>query len=643
MTGQRRHDEPAPHPSTVSRPARAPRRVRFPIEVAEDESLIGIVSRSAREHVLGRVWPILHAAGIDTYTPGAVTVADPRLIARLAEVLRQEPATLGARHAVKGGMSTTFGDLVLPMGTIDLRIRRIAPRSLELSPHHRAHWMNRLLACCPVTGERLVDRCEACGAELGWYLAWGIDTCEHCLKTIEPALVPLLEGMALEGYRLVADLMSPIRGDRIRALALLPSALSSLAPGTIAMTAIQLAASLQRTPDATADMKAVRMLDPDRQVPIVCDAGRMLLGWPRTVREMLHESMESHGSDHGAFFKSWRRLKRMASEKLSGPERAEMVLAGIPDLADNIWNSFAAGMRTYNTSEAMKVLGIDNRRTKRLAEIPEVVLVSKPSRYRGNRQFIADSIDDLRERKDRSVNLATVGYDLRIPLYGVEQLAASKQLEFRGDQAMLTAYPRAMASRASFEELVSGLSANALDTAIPGDARRLSDCVRLLGGDLKPWSSIIGALLRGQIEYWSEGERFDTRTCFVMPDDLKAFLGVRFDECEHDFPFSAVLTKEEVAEVLTIDTPQLAASCEAMDLAFEKSGRRMQVEKDQVRSIARRIISNAEIGEHWNLSPKSVRHDARTSGVRRIAYGWDRAQMVAAGLVPDHMQPKGQS
>lgn len=643
MTLKRHHDDPAPDPDAVAHPGPARRRVRFRIDVAKDESLIGIVARSAREHVLGRVWPILHAAGIDTYTPGAVTIADPPLLAGLAEVLRQDPATLEARHATMSGKSMTFGDLVMPMGTIDLRTRRIGPLSLEEAPHHRAHWMNRLLACCPVTGERLVDRCDACGAELAWFLAWGIDTCERCLKAIGPASAPLLEGTALEAYRRMADLMSPIAEDRARAIAMLPPALSSLRPGTIAMTAIQLAASLERAPDASADMKAIRMLDPARQVPIVCDAGRMLIGWPHTVQEMLHGSMETHGSDHSSFSRSWRRLKRLASVKLSGPEKAGMVLDGIPDLADNIWNSFAGGTRTYNTSETMEVLGIDNGRVRRLAEIPEVVLVSKPSRYRGNRQFIADRIDDLRERKDRSVNLATIGYELQVPLYGVEQMAASNLLEFRSDRGILTAFPRSIASRVSFDELVSGLSGNALGTDIPNGVRRLSDCVRLLGGDLKPWSCIIGSLSRGEIEHWSTSELFSTRTCFVRPEDLKVFLGTRFNECDYDYPFSPVMTKEEVAEVLTIDTPQLAASSKTLNLPFEKCGRRMQTEKDRVRSIARRIVSNAEIGEHWNLAPKSVRHDPRMSGMQRIAYGWDRDQLVEAGLIPEQNRNEGRS
>ena len=635
MTGQRHHDDPAPDPDAVAHPGPARRRVRFRIDVAKDESLIGIVSSSARQQVLGRVWPILEAAGIETYTPGAVTIMDPDLLESLAEVLRQDPETLRARHGVKSGLSTAFGDLVLPKGTIDLRTRRIGPRSLEASPHHRVHWMNRLLACCPVTGERLVDRCDACGAELAWLLAWGIDTCEHCLEKITPAPAPPLEGAALKEYRMVADLMSPIKDHRDRARSVLPSTLLSIAPGTIALTAIQLAASLEEAPDATADTKSVRMLDPARQIPIVCNAGKMLIGWPHTVQEMLHERMETHGSDHGSFFRSWRRLKRMASVKLSGPEKAGMVLDGIPDLADNIWNSFSAGTRTYNTSEAMQVLGIDNGRTRRLAQVPEVVLVSKPSRYRGNRQFIADRIDDLRERKDQSVNLATIGYELQVPLYGVEQMAASNLLEFRRDRAILTAFPRSMASRVSFDELVSSLSGKALGTEIPNEARRLSDCVRLLGGDLKPWSCIIGSLSRGEIEHWSTGELFSIRTCFVRPEDLKVFLGTRFNECDYEYPFSQVMTKEEVAEVLTIDTPQLAASSKSLDLPFEKCGRRIQTGKRQVRSIARRIVSNAEIGEHWNLAPKSVRHDARMSGMRRIAYGWDRAQLVEAGLIPD--------
>jgi len=58
--------------------------VRFAIDVQDDESLPGIIARSAREHWLSKLDLILMAAGIETYTPGAVTYLVPTCPNRLA-------------------------------------------------------------------------------------------------------------------------------------------------------------------------------------------------------------------------------------------------------------------------------------------------------------------------------------------------------------------------------------------------------------------------------------------------------------------------------------------------------------------------------------------------------------------------------
>lgn len=257
----------------------------------------------------------------------------------------------------------------------------------------------------------------------------------------------------------------------------------------------------------------------------------------------------------------------------------------------------------------------------------------RPSRYRGNRQFKAEAIDELRRIKNASTTFATVTDGTGIPTYGVEQLAASGWLEFRGSEAMALAYPRPFVSTASFRELKNSIEKQRRKSHAPKNARKLSECCRLLGGGEKPWSSIIEALTNGDLVFWGEKDCFDTRQILVRPEEMRQFLGKRFDASRSDFCFGTTYAKRDAAEVLTIDPPLLDACLEKLTLDFRKIGRAMEIEKGPILEVALSIISNAELGEHWGMPPKCVRYDKRVSGISRKGYGWKRSDVVAAGLI----------
>ena len=359
----------------------------------------------------------------------------------------------------------------------------------------------------------------------------------------------------------------------------------------------------------------------------------MLSNWPEGLREEFRIKGDRLGGDHEQFFLMWRSLKRFATPKLVGEEKAKLVLEGLPDLEDNIWHSFTSGRDVYSTQETMRVLGIDNRRTKKLATLPPLVHMEKPSRYRGNRQFKSLAIDELRRTKDASITFATVTENTGIPTYGVEQLTAAGRLEFRGSEAMALAYPRPFVSTASLRELENLIEKRRRKTNAPNNARRLSECCRLLGGGEKPWSLIVEALVNGDLAFWGERICFDTRQMLVKPEGMRQFLGKRFDVSRYDFRFGTTYAKREAAEVLNVDTPLFDACLKELELDFRKIGRAKQIEKGAILAVARKIVSNAELGEHLGVAPKSVRFDKRMSGISRNAYGWERSGVLAAGLI----------
>lgn len=608
-------------------------RIRFPVTIQPDESLPGIIARSARDHVLSRTSPIMRAAGIEVYTPGAVIACDSSELERLADVLGQdcEPILVRAGDPKRRGIA--FGDLNLPIGTLDLRTRRVGPISLMTSPHHRFSWMNRFLPCCPATGEFLIGSCSACGWELGWSGAAGIGTCEACKETIKASSEAPLTQSELPFFSLIANLMSFDPEVRERTQSALPETLRVFDCGTLAITGLQLAGLLRGTGGIGADIQHLRSRKPRELARIVSTAGKLVDSWPHSIRDALRAKLHDFKDDHDQFFRLWRTLKRISSPKIYGVAKSDMLLDGIPDLAGNIWKSFAENAATYTTEQTMKVLGVPTARIRALADIERVTLIEKPSRYRGNRQFLAGPIDDLRLIKDTSTTFATLTERMGIPTYGLEQLSATGLLEFRDDEAMAAAYGRRFVSDASVAALGAALESRRGRRSVPKDARPLHECARLLGGGEKPWILVIDALIRGELAHWGVPRRFNVRRTMVRPIEMRQFLGRRFEPAGSEFPFSPTYAKREAAEVLTIDTPMLDVWLDALGLDFVKKGRAKEIAKAEVLEVARAVVCNSELGEHWGIAPKKVRYDPRAKALVRQAHGWSRSDAVHAGLI----------
>ena len=609
-------------------------QVRFQVAPEDDESLPSIIARSAREHVLPQISTVLFAAGIKTYNPAALLWMDQERLPQLAHVLRQPEGALRRRVGVRRGKTTAFGELVFPFGTLETKLRRIGPFSLSTDPHHRSAWLNKLLPCCPVHGEFLVSQCDACGEALRWLKTWGIEFCESCRSKVSASPLSPLRGERLRNFRLISELMSFEPRARARTLRQLPQAAHGYAPEALAMTAIQMIGLLNGRDGLGGDLKAFFRLNFQQQAAIVCAAGEILRDWPNGLREAFRQKVEMLGSDHEQFFLTWRSLKRFATPKLAGEEKARMVAEGLPDLESSIWHTFTSDGAVYSTQETVRVLGVPNARVRRLSTLSSMVHMTKPSRYRGNRQFKAEAINALRKEKDASKTFASITESTGLPTYALEQLASVGRLEFRDSEAMAVAYERQFVSRSSFTTLKDAIGQKRRRGRIPKDARPVSECARLLGGGEKPWHLIVEALIDGALPFWAAQKIINVRHVMVLPRDMLQFLGKRFDHSDCGFAFSKTYAKREAVEVLTIDTPLLDAVSADLGLDFRTLGRAKEIDKSAILKVARDIVSNAELGEHWGIKAKSVRHDPRVENLTRMGYGWRRQEAVDQGLIP---------
>ena len=194
-------------------------------------------------------------------------------------------------------------------------------------------------------------------------------------------------------------------------------------------------------------------------------------------------------------------------------------------------------------------------------------------------------------------------------------LGISVQLFYRSCEALAIAYPRRFVSSLSVRELEDEIEEKRKRTRPVPDARALSECSRLLGGGEKPWSDIIHAIIVGDLVFWGEPEVFDIRRMLVRPDEMRQFLGNRFGWADPDLEASEHYAKREAAEVLTIDPPLFDNCLDELDLKFVKSGRAKTIGKEEVLKVAREVVSNAGLGEHWGVAAKSVRYDRRDAPV----------------------------
>ena len=253
------------------------------------ESLIGFVSRNLAHHGLDDASVALRPAGIKLRDPGSLLTAphDPETLAGL---FRADPVTLAGMGCPPVANDDTRSRLVSFFGTplrlgFVSRARRVSPRSLARSPHHRATWHLRTFAFCPESLETLLSRCPdpACAKPLGWRRPSAPWACEHCGTDLRDHPQDVLFPEDGEALAFVTGLVDPDPNTRSACVGMIPEALRACSPGEVFEFAVMLAGVLGE--DLNENRTTWRRLRSDRDfarldAATLGEAGRVLLGWP---------------------------------------------------------------------------------------------------------------------------------------------------------------------------------------------------------------------------------------------------------------------------------------------------------------------------------------------------------------------------
>jgi len=157
----------APNPCPA--PPQAQAHPSLGITPHPDESLIGFVFRLAKRRKMSSGRRLAFMCGFDRLT----NRPRPEWLGALADKAQVDVASLESiSFGPPDDRRGVFRDVVLPSNVFDGRgaaARRVCPRCLSESPHHRAIWDLFFIAICPVHRVELIDQCRSCGNWLGWF------------------------------------------------------------------------------------------------------------------------------------------------------------------------------------------------------------------------------------------------------------------------------------------------------------------------------------------------------------------------------------------------------------------------------------------------------------------------------------------
>lgn len=261
-----------------------------------DESLIGWLARVGALNAHRSLSKSLRKVGVRTPCPESILRSRAVDADRVAFLLKADTAEVIARtHPFVGAAATVpmvdFFGIPVRSNYVSGGTRRVSPRALKASGHHRAVWTLQPLSFDPETMETLIHACPVCGGSLGWQRAAGVCFCDRCTGRDRSPKVdlrdfpqPLVEVEDVEALRFVASLVDPVRPAPLPSGFDLPECIRDLPRGDLFDLATLLAGVLQNDAAGSRDGYARRFnknrdfigLDPG----FLATAGRAIINWP---------------------------------------------------------------------------------------------------------------------------------------------------------------------------------------------------------------------------------------------------------------------------------------------------------------------------------------------------------------------------
>jgi len=187
-----------------------------------DESLLGWVTRAADDHAYRSVSRALRKAGFHAVRPESLPMYGRMISERVSFLLKAPVQEVEARvydafPRDQGQDQINFFGSQIRRAYRETTFRRVSPRALSASTHHRAIWEIRIFGFCTESRELLLDRCPVCGTRLGWQRTHGIEYCDSCknedgerLTDLRNFPQPTIAAQDEAGLEIMCDLVHPL-------------------------------------------------------------------------------------------------------------------------------------------------------------------------------------------------------------------------------------------------------------------------------------------------------------------------------------------------------------------------------------------------------------------------------------------------
>lgn len=614
------------------------RRLRFPVDLYDDESIPGAIARGVRQHVLVVTKPVFEAAAVSLRNTGLAQLATPAELERLAYVIRCDPAALSGRTGTrveersgKSSVHAKFGTLVIPRALLELDRRRIGPTSLLKHDYHRLHWMNLLLPYCTESLERLVDTCPSRDIKLGWRFAQGIGCCDHCGEVVPPSDAQHLPERLAEGYRFFGSLSSPDAASVAKAWSALPDPVRTVDPQGLVNLALQLGTIATGATPKQPSRFSLSAMTAEGLAESAALGAEFLRTFPSGLRDWVREADEGFGSDIQAIAKLRTRLRFLIG-RFAYPGVPALIEQALPNIARYASHGLVTTKRYYLYTEVRRRLGFDHLKMANFKAHPDLVArhISAPAK-RQLIQYDADYIDGLVAILQGATTARSVAQALRLPVYGVEQLCLDGLLEVEDHFVARIATDELLIRASTVTHLMSRILAIATAGAAPAGCRPLLLAADRIGGGPKPWATILEAMIGGSIPFWMARSAGDLGDVLVRPNDLAPFRRAPVELRKLPGGLSQHLSQRDAAEMLNIKPSDLVHVADALGPGADYKGR---TRRSSVEALADRVAWPGEIAWHLGVAPQKVRRLMREEGIAPAATGWDRSQLREAGLLP---------
>lgn len=481
------------------------------------ESLIGWLARVGELNAHRSLSKSLAKVGIVTHGPSSVAMT-PDVSERVSFLLKSNLDEVIARthvpiDATGPGLIDFFG---VPVRShyISTSGRRVSPRALAISGHHRAVWSLRPLSFDPETMETLIHACPVCGGNLGWKRTAGVCFCDRCIDRDRRPKVdlrdfpqPLVEVKDRKALGFVVTLVDPLCKAPLTPAGGLHPLLDRFSRGELFDLAVQIAAMIENSLGPNDSDFALKFSARDGAIGLSPDAlaraGRALINWPDTffsIADNVRGASTGVETPFGGFdeIRPMVLLRRAFSgnDRLSGLLEETLMGYVIHSDADDL----VARRRTVRVNSAITTLAASARfRIKRTAlqRLADSGLV-KVARHKKIVVFDADEIEPIIAERNTLVDRLEAATRLGVPLGSLPDLASYGLLEKVEGPVLTLLREQEQYRSESLEALVARLAAAPVGVVEEAQPRLTLDVSRLSVGP-KPWGAIVQAILDGNL------------------------------------------------------------------------------------------------------------------------------------------------